>query len=270
MFGYRHDLEDPRILYGMAAEMGGLDDLMRAGASIPDHVTQRDWLRPRNQGEDPTRSHVNSCVGHGAWAAVKILNHADGGDSVEPSPLWLYLAAQHESGYFGSDCGAAISGARKALETIGGGVLERDYQYGNQYPREFPQLPQAGQHKILQHAIPRTADDVRNYIGTRKGVAMIGVPMTSAMRDSAHWTMREATGGSFLGMHCMPICGYWPDGSFDGLNSWGAHVHEGGFWKCTPDVVQHWIDLHGSEVVLLSDIVEWRVREYRSGMLTGR
>jgi hypothetical protein len=183
----------------------------------------------------------------------------------------LYLAAQRQSGYFGNDSGAAISGARKALELLGGGVLEEAYRYSLAYPREFPDAlnEQAGQHKLLQHAIPRAPDDVTNWIGTRKGVALIGVPITSAMRDSASWTMRTVSSGSMLGMHCMTITGYAADGNFEGLNSWGEGVHQRGFWTCTPDVMQHWIDLRGSEVVLLSDIVEWRVREYRRGMLTG-
>lgn len=271
MLGYRPDLEDQAILYGMAVPIEGLD-WMCQGVAIPPSVSQRDWLRPRNQGNDPTRSHVNSCVGHGAWAAVKILNHQDGGDSVEPSPLWLYLASQQQSGYFGADHGAAISGARKALEVVGGGVLENQYPYGTRYPETYPMGwdDYAGQHKVLQHAIPRTPDDVRNWIGTRMGVALIGVPITTAMRDSSHWSKHEATGGSMLGMHCMTITGYTPDGSFEGLNSWGEQVHERGFWNATPDVIQYWIDLHGAEVVLLSDIVEWRVRQYRSGMLAGR
>lgn len=271
MLGYRHDLEDPAILYGMAAPIDGLD-WMCQGVTIPNSVSQRDWLRPRNQGDDPTRSHINSCVGHGAWAAVRILNHQDGGDNVDPSPLWLYLASQQQSGYFGGDHGAAISGARKALELIGGGVLETDYHYGNRYPAEYPVYwdSVAAKHKVLQHAIPRNADDVRNWIGTRKGVGLIGVPITTAMRDSSCWSYRETGGGSMLGMHCMTITGYTTDGRFEGLNSWGEQVHERGFWTCDPDVVQQWIDMHGAEVVLLSDIVEWRVREYRSGMLAGR
>jgi len=270
MFGYRHDLEDLEFLHSQASDLAALDSLCGA-VSIPDSVSQRDWLTPRNQGDDPTGSHVNSCVGHGAWAAVRILNHLDGGQDVDPSPLWLYLAAQLQSGYFGGDHGAAISGARKALEQLGGGVLESLYPYSNMYPRSFPDEYEAyaGQHKLLQHSIPRNPDDVRNYIGTRKGVAMIGVPITTAMRDSSHWTMRTVSSGSMLGMHCMTITGYAADGTFEGINSWGEDVHERGFWTATPDVVQHWIDLHGSEVVLLSDIVEWRVREYRCGMLTG-
>ncbi len=271
MLGYRPDLEDPAILYGMAAPIDGLDS-MCAGVAIPNSVSQRDWLRPRNQGDDPTRSHVNSCVGHGAWAACKILNHQDGGDAVEPSPLWLYLASQQRSGYFGGDHGAAISGARRALEELGGGVLESHYPYAHQYPRQFPEEfnAVAGHHKVLQHALPRNPDDVRNWIGTRKGVALIGVPITTAMRDSAAWNLRTVQSGSMLGMHCMTITGYTANGNFEGLNSWGEQVHHGGFWQCTPDVVQLWIDQHGSEVVMLSDIVEWRVREYRSGMLCGR
>lgn len=270
MFGYRHDLEDLEYLHGCQSSLNGLDDLMQ-GAAIPDSVSQRDWLVPRNQGDDPTGSHINSCVGHGGWAACKILNRNDGGDNVEPSPLWLYIAAQQQSGYFGADQGAAITGLRKAMQQLGAGVTEADYPYSERYPRHFPEhfTPLASKNKLLQHSMPRNPDDVRNYIGTRKGVGVIGVPITSAMRDSANWTMRTVSSGSMLGMHCMTITGYSADGNFEGLNSWGDNVHDRGFWTCTPDVVQHWINLRGSEVVLMSDIEEWRLREYRRGMLTG-
>lgn len=271
MFGYRHDLEDLEFLHGQASDLAALDALCGA-VSIPDSVSQRDWLTPRNQGNDPTGSHINSCVGHGGWAVCKILNRNDGGDAVEPSPLWLYLAAQQESGYFGGDHGAAITGLRKALQKRGAGVTESDYPYSEIYPRQFPDhfADIASKNKLLQHSLPRNPDDVRNYIGTRKGVAVIGVPITTAMRDSMFWGMNVVRSGDVLGMHCMTITGYDAAGHFEGLNSWGQGVHDHGFWTCTPDVVQHWINLRGSEVVLMSDIEEWRKREYRSGMLCGR
>jgi hypothetical protein len=74
MLGYVHEQEDLEYLHGQAVDIGGLDSLCRA-VTLPNSVSHRDWLTPRNQGDDPTGSHVNSCVGHGAWAAVKILNH---------------------------------------------------------------------------------------------------------------------------------------------------------------------------------------------------
>lgn len=271
MFGYRHDLEDLEFLHEQASDLAALDTLC-GSVSIPDSVSQRDWLTPRDQSDDPTGTHINSCVGHGGWAACKILNRNDGGDSVEPSPLWLYIAAQQQSGYFGADQGAAITGLRKAMQQLGAGVTEADYPYSERYPTQFPEYfaQLASKNKLLQHSMPRNPDDVRNYIGTRKGVAVIGVPITSAMRDSAYWTLRTVQSGQFLGMHCMDLIGYRPNGDFEGINSWGINIHDHGFWTCVPDVVQYWINLRGSEVVLMSDIEEWRLREYRSGMLCGR
>ena len=111
--------------------------------TAPDAIDPRSWMTIEDQGQ------MGSCSGNAMTSCLELLNWFDtGGDVVQLSRMFSYLAAQKMDGLLGRDTGATISGAVKAAKTFGT-CLESTFPYPSRYVDSIPTaaLSEAGEHR---------------------------------------------------------------------------------------------------------------------------
>ncbi len=221
----------------------------------PKKIDPRPWLQIEQQGR------MGSCAGHAGTSVSEYINWVDtGGGIVQLSRMFCYIAGQQESGISG-DQGATITGVIQALKKMGI-CLEETFPYPSSYSdRLSPEaVSEAAQHKILQHSVLKSYDEVFQYLAAGLGAVEIGIPWTSSLANNRDGVI-EAAAGQNYGGHALAIIGYterkWPIMANSHGTGWGKN----GFAEIHPRLFDEWGRDSYSELIGISDLQEYGVRE---------
>lgn len=257
--GYVPSKEDRVFLRRTQAAFGATPAHVAEAPKVIDH---RGWLRVENQGN------MSSCVGHGDSSALEVCNYYDtGGEIIQLSRMYAYLTAQQESGLFGRDQGATISGAVKANLKYG---ICRDetYPYPGRYSTSIPSEAnaEAQKHKLLRHTVVDNYGESFNWLATGQGAVIIGVRWVQSLAETTGVVEQLRGGGNEF--HCMAILGYSDRRDSLGrqypwlVNSHGRGWGNQGWAEIAPSVVDQWCRRNDyEEVVGVSDLEEYSFRK---------
>ncbi|TWT57234.1 hypothetical protein KOR42_05920 [Thalassoglobus neptunius] len=220
--GWRYDLEDKAFLAQATAE-----PIPRSfsAAALPDEV------RP-DIGPDPHRlenqSSMGSCQGHDIASCIEDLMWvAGGGNRIQLSNIFAYLATQKIDGLLGSDRGSTISGGVKLAQNHGVCSLEyAPYPNPVRYPddREIARIlsPEnyeaAKPYRIKKTYGIRSYDDAVKWIGGGGAISLgISWPPIFAVNPEGRKVARRAAGSG--GGHAIAVIGYRKTGNLIVANS---------------------------------------------------
>lgn len=256
--GWRNDKEDP-------AHYGGMMKAFSAGAlpeDVPDEIDHRSWDRTENQGN------MGSCTGHAAADCAETCNWiATGGEVIQISRMFCYLMGQKESGLFGSDQGASISGSVSSLNR-NGAPLEERFPYPLRYVTNIPSIAveEARQHLVRSVSPLRSYEDVFAFLALGIGAVEIGIDWTVGLANNTSGVIElNNCGGRSYGGHALCINGYSRRIDSDGQKYLWLHNSHGEGWgnkgwaEVSPAVIQRWIGT-GSEFIGVSDMEAYERR----------
>lgn len=258
--GWRHDLEPRDELHRTAAPFQ-LPNSFRAPAEV-DH---RGWLKVENQGQ------LGSCSGHAITSVQEVLNYvATGGQVVQLSRMFGYLAGQQQDNLLGSDQGATITGSvRGARET--GCCRESTFPYPQRYTPQIPQpaLDEAGQHRVRQHSVLKSYDDCFRWLASGVGAIEIGILWTASLAENTTGVI-DAQNGSIYGGHALAVVGYSARTDAQGrqylwlVNSHGPQWGRQGWAEIAPALFNRWGRDTQSELIGVTDLAAFAPREIRT------
>lgn len=226
--GYAWDLENTEQLYG---EAGEIPQAFHSFAR-PEKVDPRPWHKIENQGP------MGSCQGHSISSCVEALYYvATGGETIQLSRGYAYLATQKIDGLLGRDRGSTISGGVKVAQA--GIPTEEAFPYPNPVSysllhRKFPPnqevLRDAGQYAIKSTVRIRSHQDAVEWIGGG-GAINIGIRWPVNLSNGARVTSFTGRG---RGGHAIAILGYLPNGDLIVANSHSTRYGQAGWFFFTP------------------------------------
>lgn len=222
----------------------------------PKSIDHRSWRKAKDQDG------VGACTGFGGGSGVEVCLYNDSlGKMIQRfSENYIYRNAQLKSGISG-DNGATISGVVQALTDSNIGACYYDFfPFRNQYEQRIPEEAQQEGKKtpILSWHRPESYDECFQWIASRAGVVIIGVPWTESL-VRCNGVIEEISGRTYGG-HCNVLHGYTERKDRQGRNylidenshteQWGNR----GFAETAPSVIEHWIEDRQSEVLVFTDI----------------
>lgn len=229
-------------------------------AEPPDEFDTRQIITVEDQQQ------TSSCVGHGtssmmeacAWIAA-----ANTSNFVAPeqfSRWYAYLVAQKESGLFGRDQGATISGAIQAMKS-GGCCRESTLPFPGRYVTRIPReaTAEAANFKIRSHTSLRDYSSVFNFMANGFGGIDIGITWTSRLANNRGVVeLADVKGGG--GGHCVLLWGWSKRVDSSGRhylwlhNSHSKAYANGGRTEVAPGVIDFWGQGRSSELIGGSDL----------------
>lgn len=228
----------------------------------PSIIDHRKWLATENQGG------VGSCAGHAGADCAQVCNWiATHGEAVRMSRMWCYLMGQKQSGLFGRDVGATISGVVSAMNQFGV-PREATFPYPGAYRTQIPAaaFTEAKEHRILSASPMRSYDECFAFLASGIGAIQIGIDWTSSLAGCRDGVIERVSGGSYGG-HSVSLVGYSArrdsqDRQYLWLhNSHGTGWGNEGWGEVAPRVIDAWIEKSGvGEFMGLSDMEAYERR----------
>lgn len=238
---------------------GGLVFTPSRAFGAPEEFDTRSIIAVENQGQ------TSSCVGHAtsslmeacAWLAAR----SAGDVAPEQFSRWYaYLQAQKQSGFFGSDQGATISGAAKGMKDKGC-CFERTLPFPGRYVKTIPREAdvEADKFKIRSHANMTGHADVFGFMAGNFGGVEIGISWTSRLANS-NGVIELADVKGNGGGHALLLFGWSKRVDSQGRhyvwlhNSHGKSWGNGGRAEVAPDVIDWWGSSRNNEMIGFSDL----------------
>lgn len=216
---------------------------------MPDRVDPRKhdlfregWLRTENQGS------IGSCQGASLTECLEYCYTVATNKVEQFSKMFAYLTSQMENN-IRSDSGSTLSGGTRAISNKG---CCRDSvgHYPARYPGwnwiTEPMKEDAQKYKLKSATVMKSADQIRDYIGSGIGIVQIGIAWGPAMTpNSRDYSIKSFSPGR--GGHAVTFCGYVPDSDINVRstkgywlimkNSWGTRWGNKGFAYVDPRAV---------------------------------
>lgn len=254
--GYRIDTEN-RVHLKSSAKRFRLLKAFKA----PPKVDHRGWLTVEDQGP------MGSCTGHARSTCAEICNWIDThGHIVHLSRMFAYLTAQKRDNLLGADQGATIDGAVRASKEDGE-CLEETFPYPGRYTTQIPAgaFSEAALHKMLNHSLLRTYDDLYNWLGSGVGAVIIGMNWVSSFSDN-NGLITSFTGNNYGG-HAICLSGYTErqEGGRNWIimsNSHGRDWGKDGHAEINPKTIDAVLRSRATVCVGVSDLEEYNPRDY--------
>lgn len=231
-------------------------------ADPPAVIDHRKWLLTENQGG------VGSCAGHAGADCAQVCNWiATRGEAVRMSRMWCYLMGQKQSGLFGRDVGATISGVVGAMHRHGV-PREETFPYPGAYRTAIPAAAheEAKQHRILSVSPMRSYADCFTFLAAGLGGIQIGIDWTSSLAGNRDGVIEQVSGGSYGG-HSVSLVGY--SARRDSANRQYLWLHNShgtgwgnrGWAEVSPRIIDDWIGRSGgNEFMGVSDLEAYERR----------
>jgi hypothetical protein len=260
--GYLIELEDRAGLQATQTEpkMMNFSDLPVSVDPRKSSLYANGWMASVSQLS------IGACQGNALAACMEYCYPLVSGDKIEEfSRMHAYIASQIHDGIRG-DSGSTLSGGTKAGRE--GICRESVGPYPSRYPG-WGYITQAMKddgknYQIKSHSILKSADDVKQYIGSGIGIVQIGIAWNSTMTPDANGCIRSWRPGG--GGHSVVIAGYAPDSEigvqsssgywFLLLNSWGRSWGKNGWAYVDPRAVNQMIGHSWSTFIGRSDMGE--------------
>lgn len=258
--GYRIELEDRE---GIAAS--STDCLFATFGDVPLRVdprksplAEKGWLKVENQGQ------IGSCQGQSLTECAEFCwATATGGNVIQLSRMYAYLRSQQFDDIRG-DSGSTLSGGTKTAKE--GICLEAIGPYTSSYPGwnwiTQAMTENAKNYKLKTHSVIRSADEVRQYIGSGIGIVQIGIAWNSTMTPDSRGCIRRWSPGG--GGHAIVLCGYLPDSDVGAQsskgwwallkNSWGSRWGVGGYAYVDPNAINQMLSHQWTVMIGRSDM----------------
>lgn len=265
--GYRYDLEDKSALNAMCvdAEVLVMGELPLRVDPRKSPLAQQGWLKVENQGQ------IGSCQGQSLTECMEycyaIVNPAN---VMQYSRMYAYIASQMENN-IRSDSGSTLEGGTRAAKK---GICQESIA---PYPPSYPgwswitqvMRDDAKNHRLESVTQMRSAEQIKQYIGSGVGIVQIGISWGSEMAPDSQGCIRSFSGRGGGG-HAVVFAGYVPDAdvgvqSSAGWwlllkNSWGTRWGVNGYAYVDPracdQMLRHqWTSMYGR-----SDLAAPRVR----------
>lgn len=228
----------------------------------PAIIDHRKWLVTENQGG------VGSCAGHAGADCAQVCNWiATHGEAVRMSRMWCYLMGQKQSGLFGRDVGATISGVVSAMNKLGV-PREVTFPYPGVYRTQIPAAAysEANDHRILSVSPMRSYDDCFTFLAAGIGAIQIGIDWTSSLANNREGVVEHVSGGTYGG-HSVSLVGYSARRDSQNRqylwlhNSHGTGWGNQGWCEVAPRVIDSWIERSSlGEFMGLSDMEAYERR----------
>lgn len=227
--GYQIEMEPRALIKARARES---TQLWRAAAEVYQWDEPAE-LDPRSWFGIPDQKQTNSCVGQSGAEGCEFSQVIAGGDKVELSRSWSYLAAQEASGYLGRDVGADLNGFTRAAER--GIPLESDFPWSDSYSQMLSsyrarkaEILASPLYKVNSEVVINSAAEAKKFIAGWTGAVHIGISWPGFTLVDG-WEIHSYDPRRSQGGHAILITGYlkvqsWPEGY--GLllkNSWNVN-----------------------------------------------
>lgn len=174
---------------------------------------------------------------------------------------------QKQSGLFGRDVGATISGVVSAMNKLGV-PREVTFPYPGVYRTQIPAAAysEANDHRILSVSPMRSYDDCFTFLAAGIGAIQIGIDWTSSLANNRDGVIEQVSGGTYGG-HSVSLVGYsarrdTQDRQYLWLhNSHGTGWGNQGWSEVAPRVIDSWIERSSlGEFMGLSDMESYERR----------
>ena len=248
--GWRFDLERREALRSSS------QPLVFCGAfSAPEEIDHRAWLRIEDQGA------MGSCSGHAVTTVQEVLNFiATGGEAIQLSRMFGYLAGQQQDGLIGRDQGATIHGSVQGARELGC-CLEATFPYPRSYTAIIPPAAteEARAHRVRTHAVLRSYDDCFRWLASGVGAIEIGILWTSSLTANETGVIQEVR-GAVQGGHALAVVGYSRRTDSRGrrflwmVNSHGRAWGRDGWAEVAPQLFDVWGRDDQAELIGLTDL----------------
>lgn len=239
-WGYKKDPSDVRD--SMLSVRLGAPLKLPVSASVRDRR-----VSPKDQ------SSTSSCTGQSTSQAVRLAYLKAGIECPDLSALFPYYLGRSIEGYESTDGGAYIRDVIKAIVKWGE-ANESAWPFKVSAVNKHPNV------KAYRSAYDRRG--AKNYHrvaagdanGIRQALAA-GYPVVAGWQVSQSFEDYDGTGvipaqeAPFLGGHAICLVGYFADGTFDLLNSWGDSWGRGGYATVSEAFVRQATDVWALEVV---------------------
>lgn len=259
ILGWRKDLEDLRSLKAKARTFSA----SALGAfTAPEEIDHRGWLQIENQGP------VGSCAGHAESTCLEVCNYiATGGNVVQLSRMFCYLAGQQMCGLFGADQGSTIEGVVEASKRVGV-CLESTFPYPGRYITSVPNSAtiEAAQHKLRSHVNIGGYQQGFDFVGSGVGGLIIGIDWVQSLINCTG--IVDSLRGGSVGGHALAIVGYSKRLDRQGrkylwlANSHGRQWGNNGWAEIAPAVFDYWCQR--DVVIGVSDLENFGPREIKT------
>lgn len=238
--GYPIELEDRD---GLRASQTNADVLMMG--DLPERMDPR-TSKLGSQGflQVEDQKQQGSCQGQSLTECGEFCYAFDTGEVIQLSRQYAYIASQMENN-IRTDSGSTLSGGTKAFRK--GIPLESVAPYtGNRYPGWgyiTDEMRQAAVYKLKSHTEMKSAEHIKQFIGSGVGIVQIGISWGSGMTPDSNGCIRSFSGRGGGG-HAVVFAGYVPDsdvGQQSGSgwwlllkNSWSARWGKQGYAYVSP------------------------------------
>jgi hypothetical protein len=257
--GYPIDQENRGWLREHSTDCDALP-LFRAG-DLPERCDPRrselanqGWLQVENQGQ------IGSCQGQALTECAEFCYTVATGGIIQFSRMYAYLASQMESNIRG-DSGSTLEGGTKAAAK--GLCVESIAPYPSRYPGwgwvTDAMRDDAKKYRLKSLVQIKSAEHVRQFIGSGAGLCQIGISWGRSMEPNAAGCIRSFS-PSNGGGHSVVFAGYVTDADIDVQstagwwallkNSWGRRWGVGGYAYVDPRAIDQmlahqWTSFYG-------------------------
>lgn len=212
---------------------------------------------------------TNSCCGHGTAHAAMQAAYCQSGVEYDLSPWWCYIEAQRYGGNLGSDSGAYLGGACKAVQEIGIAPAKLAPNTGRYYTKFPPEAgTEAAKIKVL-HTVDLESggyDALRLLLGQQMGAGIYAVSWPIAKDNDGNVEQYRPLG---RGGHCMAWVALSTEKDSQGRPwVWCANSHPSFTrYLMSPTAVQQIVDEDSwgcwgvSTMSVMKPVVDWRQRE---------
>lgn len=218
---------------------------------LPERVDPRNhpqagqgFLQVENQGS------IGSCQGNSLTECGEFCYTLATGLVIQLSRMFAYLISQMADGIKG-DRGSTLNGGTKAARDVGF-CPESNAPYPSSYPgwswvtSKMKEL--AAKIKLRSHAVIKTVDAAKQFLGSGLGVLQIGMGWNDYMQPDSDGCITNWRPTARMGGHAVTIVGYVLDSdvgreSGDGYwfllkNSWGLRWGKRGYAYVSPRAMQ--------------------------------
>jgi len=254
-FGYPIELEDRDSLRSSATDavllmMGDLPERMDPRKSA---LGSQGFLKVEDQGQ------IGSCQGQSLSCCGEFCHAFATGEVIQISRMYAYIASQMEKN-IRADNGSTLEGGTRAFKK--GFPLESVAPYTRRYPGWgyiTQAMRDAAVYKLNSHTEMKSAEQVKQFIGSGIGIVQIGITWGNGMTPDSQGCIRSFSGRGGGG-HAVVFCGYVPDADVGARssagwwlllkNSWSKRWGKSGYAyvdprACDQMLAHRWTSMYG-------------------------